>query len=294
MHIGNIYLYRDLVHPRIGNRGRKFNFVGNDVIAGRIGSHGSAEGKIPVGFTKFTRNFVRTVPRRAERNRLVGTVTVVVEYDIICRSIFNPTAAIRKGNNLVRTKSIASITYQFIFRRRTSYPVFLSTRATIRTAAGFFHIGIQVNRTDSRGFFGIFYVFAVVVFHHIKFNLLKWERNRIGTLRHGFVGAVHIHTQSQAVVRILVGSGGRYRRIRLIVFNQGRADPRIVSRSAAAGLNAKNEAAVILVGISAGTGRNINGKTGRHIVSRNNKLIKSIIIIPNIRPWIVTFPGFIF
>ena len=95
VHVGHVHLYRNLVHARIGNRRVKFNFIGDDVIAGSIRRHRGAEGIIPVGLAKFAADFIRAVPRRAERNGLVGGRPVVVKNDVVAAVVFAVSALSR-------------------------------------------------------------------------------------------------------------------------------------------------------------------------------------------------------
>ena len=83
MYVGYVHLYRDLVFAGVGNRGVKFNFIYGYVIAGEVRRHGGAEGKIPIGFTKFARNIVRTVPRGAESDRVAVFGAVVIKYHTV-------------------------------------------------------------------------------------------------------------------------------------------------------------------------------------------------------------------
>ena len=83
MYVCYVHLYRDLVFAGVGNRGVKFNFIYGYVIAGEVRRHGGAEGKIPIGFTKFARNIVRTVPRGTERNFRARRLPVIVKNNIV-------------------------------------------------------------------------------------------------------------------------------------------------------------------------------------------------------------------
>ena len=100
MYVGYVHLYRDLVFAGVGNRGVKFNFIYGYVIAGEVRRHGSAEGKIPIGFTKFARNIVRTVPRGAESNFLIRSRSIVIKNNKL--TIFIRAISILISNRTIR------------------------------------------------------------------------------------------------------------------------------------------------------------------------------------------------
>lgn len=217
-----------------------FNLIYSNIITRIAGLNIGTISKVSVCLTKFTCNFIGTVPRCAESHwitktfpscRFHNTIRKICTFSSIRRFVPVGLHAIAVRGRLIAITCPGS-------RRTRNHSIRLIHRSGTSISAA--HIiaatchRINGNRTNGRSIIRIVNIFTFVVFYNIKFNILNRKRNTKSTSRIRRINTINVHTQRQTMIWIFIStiSSIIYRHIRsgvkrFIVLNQSRSFPRI-------------------------------------------------------------------